>query len=66
MPVNARDTQIIRESVIAGNAHARDVQIVREAIILVTSHARDYQVFREAIIPAPASSSRLPVLFAAQ
>jgi len=65
MAVNARDTQIIREAIIAPIPNARDYQIVREAIILVNLSAQDYQIFREAIIPATSVGGRkLPVLFA--
>jgi hypothetical protein len=61
---NARDEQVIRETVLQGNPNLRDHLVFREAIILTVAQVTDFQVFREAIILRPVSSARTPVLFA--
>lgn len=58
MPINVRDEQIIRESVIRANPHVRDGQVFRESVIRILVHARDVQVFRETIIKRTGATAR--------
>lgn len=65
MAPNARDFQIIRETVGAPTANARDFQIIRETIVVnAAANARDFMVMRELIISIPVPSKKQPVLFA--
>ena len=49
MAVNARDEQIIRQSVVQTTAKARDEQIIRQSVVQTTAKARDVQIFRQTI-----------------
>lgn len=51
--VNARNLQVMRESIVtitAGNPNVRDIQVNRETILQTNASARDYQVVRESIL----------------
>ena len=47
---NARDEQIIRQTVLSTNAKARDEQVIRQTVLRTNAKARDLQVFRQAVI----------------
>lgn len=62
MPVNVRDFQIVRESVVSNTQSARDLQLIREAVVSNSPKVREYQIFRESVIVLGAINQ--PVLFA--
>jgi hypothetical protein len=47
---NARDEQIIRQTVLKTTAKGRDLQVFRQSVVKTTAKARDLQVFRQTIL----------------
>jgi hypothetical protein len=63
--VNARDEQVIRQTILQADPNARDLQVMRQSIIRTTANARDLQVFRQTICLLGASSSLYTLCYAA-
>lgn len=62
---NARDQQILRESLDQFDPKARDQEIIREALARYNANAVDLQIFREAlIILTPAATALMCMVYA--
>jgi hypothetical protein len=63
-PPNARDEQVIRETLLQSTPHVRDEQIVRESLIQLNPNVRDLQIFRETLLIRGTATRVTPVVFA--